>query len=1129
MAATQRIVRIRREYNQWVANETLEDYSLRFTAKSSRRWSPFRVANTALGGISFLALEAIGGAIAINYGFVNSAWAILIVGLIIFLTGLPISYYAAREGIDMDLLTRGAGFGYIGSTITSLIYASFTFIFFAIEAAIMSLALELAFDIPLWLGYIVSSLVVIPLVTHGITFISQFQLWTQPVWIALHALPFVFIAWLSPDAFSDWTTFAGRQGDGGGGFDLLLFGAASAVVFSLIAQIGEQVDFLRFLPPPAAGRRGRWWAALLSAGPGWIVLGVLKMLAGSFLAFLALQHETSIDRASEPTQMYLTGFQFVFPSPEAALAVTALFVILSQLKINVTNAYAGSIAWSNFFARLTHIHPGRVVWLVFNVAIALMLMELGVFRALEQVLGLYSNVAIAWVGALVADLVVNKPLGLSPRHIEFKRAHLYDVNPVGVGAMLLASLVGIACLSGLLGPVAQALSPFIAFAVAFVSAPVIAVLTGGRYYIARAPRGYGTGRGTVRCIICENAFEPEDMTRCPAYAGPICSLCCSLDARCHDACKPHARLGQQITDALGHTLPAPVARRLDSPLGHYFAVVLVLVGMIAVTIALLDYQVTLNASEGGTLAHEALWKTFFVLVMFAGVGAWLFVLAQQSRRVAEAESNRQTSLLMREIRAHRRTDARLQRAKEAAEAANLAKSRYVTGISHELRTPLNTILGYAQLLQRDASVGTKQRDALGIIRRSGEHLASLIDGLLDIARIEAGKLHLHRGEIRFGEFLEQLVSMFRLQAEAKGLEFRYVTEGSLPAVVNGDEKRLQQILINLLSNAIKFTEKGSVTLRVIYRRQIATFEVIDTGQGIAADELDLIFEPFERGSTRTGDAIPGTGLGLTISKLLTVIMGGQLSVESQPGAGSTFRVRLMLSTVETPVAVAREVRRIVGYRGPRLTVLVTDDEPTHRECIAEFLRPIGFDVLVADRGETCLALAHEHEVHVFLLDIAMPGMDGWTLARTLRQGRYEHTPIVMVSANAFEGLAERHPGSLHDDFIVKPVAFEQLVEKLGNLLHLEWILEGDASPAAPAEIRPADTATDTTRVPRELIDTLWTLGTMGYVRGIHDQLDAMMDAGGAQRSLAERLRPAIKEFKLGQYMRAIGELREPAD
>ena len=153
--------------------------------------------------------------------------------------------------------------------------------------------------------------------------------------------------------------------------------------------------------------------------------------------------------------MYLEAFRYVLSQPDLALALTGTFVILSQVKINVTNAYAGSIAWSNFFSRLTHSHPGRVVWLVFNVLVALLLMEIGVYKALEQTLALYSNVAIAWVGALVADLVINKPLGLRPQHMEFKRAHLYDINPVGVGAMTIATIVSISAFYGLFGPTAE--------------------------------------------------------------------------------------------------------------------------------------------------------------------------------------------------------------------------------------------------------------------------------------------------------------------------------------------------------------------------------------------------------------------------------------------------------------------------------------------------------------------------------------------------------------------------------------------------------------------------------------------------------------------------------------------------
>ena len=210
MTAKQHIFRVRRNYNQWVANQTLEDYALRFTAKSARRWSNARVATTALGAISFLALEAIGGAITLHYGFSNAIAAICAVSLIIFLTAIPISYYAAKYGVDIDLLTRGAGFGYIGSTITSLIYASFTFIFFALEAAIMAMALELLFGIPLVWGYLVSSVAIIPLVTHGITVISRFQLWSQPLWIILQLIHFVFIIYTDAKAVENWTSFSGN-------------------------------------------------------------------------------------------------------------------------------------------------------------------------------------------------------------------------------------------------------------------------------------------------------------------------------------------------------------------------------------------------------------------------------------------------------------------------------------------------------------------------------------------------------------------------------------------------------------------------------------------------------------------------------------------------------------------------------------------------------------------------------------------------------------------------------------------------------------------------------------------------------------------------------------------------------
>ena len=1122
MAVAQRISRVRREYNQLVANETMEDYSLRFTAESARKWSCSRVANTALGAISFLALEAIGAAITLGYGFTNAVWAIAVVGTMIFLTGLPISYYAAKYGIDMDLLTRGAGFGYIGSTITSLIYASFTFIFFAIEAVILAMALEMCFGVPLPVGYVLSAMVIIPLVTYGITFISRFQVWTQPLWIVLSILPAVFIAVKAPTELTGWTGFVGQHGPHDNRFDLLAFGAAATVAFSLIAQIGEQVDFLRFLPPQRRTGRLRWWVALVSAGPGWIVIGVLKLLAGSFLAYLALQNGVSADRAVEPTQMYLVGFAYVFPSPEWALAITGLFVLVSQLKINVTNAYAGSIAWSNFFSRLTHSHPGRVVWLVFNVLLALLLMGLGVFHALEQVLGWYSNVAIAWIGALVADLVVNKPLGLSPRHIEFKRAYLYDVNPVGVGAMLVASVSAIAAFAGVFGDTLQALAPFLAFAIAFVTAPAIALATRGRFYSARPQQPVGQDPAALRCCICENSFEPQDMAHCPAYAGPICSLCCSLDVRCEDSCKSDARLSRQLLDALGTFLPARVVGRLNSSLGHYLGVFLLLAGSMGTILYLLYLQVAVDAGTASTLVQSTLLKVFVVFAFVAGVASWLLVLAQQSRKVAQEESTRHTQLLMQEIDAHKRTDAQLQKAKEVAEAANLAKSRYVTNISHELRTPLNTVLGYAQLLQRDETIPAHRRDALEVIRRSGEHLAGLIDGMLDIAKIEAGKLHLHRGEVFFRDLLEQMVGMFRLQASAKGISFRFEPQEPLPELVYGDEKRLRQILINLLSNAIKFTERGHVVLRVRYRRQLAEFELEDTGIGIAPADLERVFRPFERGRLAARTAAGGTGLGLTISKLLAEIMGGQIQVTSTPGVGSTFRVTLMLSQVTTPTVTKDAQRRVRGYLGARRTIVVTDDEAAHRDFVAGLLEPLGFEVLPAADGQECVDLAQQRQIDLFLLDITMPGMNGWVLARRLRESPAADAPIIMVSANAFESQRDSARQSWHDGFIVKPVDFWQLLEKIRHHLGLDWIYE-EPEPVAPEAAVAAPES-----IPDEALEALWSLGQIGHVRGIHHKLDELEKSDEKLHAWVGHLRALVKGFQLNRYLKELKALRSHA-
>lgn len=1133
MTAKQHIFRVRRNYNQWVANQTLEDYALRFTAKSARRWSAARVATTALGAISFLALEAIGGAITLHYGFNNAVAAIMAVSLIIFLTAIPISYYAAKYGVDIDLLTRGAGFGYIGSTITSLIYASFTFIFFALEAAIMAMALDLLFGIPLAWGYLISSLAIIPLVTHGITFISRFQLWTQPLWIILQLLPFVFIIYADASAVESWTAFSGSiqsEEQAGTGVNILLFGAASAVIFSLIAQIGEQVDFLRFLPPPKPGKRLRWWGALIAGGPGWIVIGAIKILAGSFLAVLALNHGIGLAEAADPTRMYMVAFSYIANSPEVALSVAGIFVILSQLKINVTNAYAGSIAWSNFFSRLTHSHPGRVVWLVFNVAIALLLMELGVYRALEQTLGFYGIVAVAWLGSLVADLVINKPLGLSPKHIEFKRAHLYDINPVGFGSMLIASIVGIICHSGILGEIAQALSHFIALGVALISAPSIAFATGGRYYLSRpvvelavdAAQADGA-HATISCCICEHKFEIEDMTYCPAYAGDICSLCCSLDARCHDYCKPGASYATQVGEFFKVFLPKSITENVNSRLGHFIILVMVINGLSAILLSLIYFQTPIHAPETAALLEATLWKVFFLLVIITGVVSWLFVLAHESRVVAQEESQRQTRLLMEEIEAHERTDRALQTAKEEAEAANQAKSRYLTGISHELRSPLNAVLGYAQLLEKDPSMPEHRKDALGVIRRSGEHLADLIEGLLDISKIEAGRLDLHQDQVRIAVLMEQLVHMFRLQAEAKGLAFIYECNDRLPELVRTDEKRLRQILINLLSNAIKYTEKGSVVFKLRYRSQVAEFTITDTGEGIAPENIERIFRPFER-VRRPGSTATGTGLGLTITRLLSEIMGGDIAVTSTLGKGSTFKASLMLASINKPHTefITAPVQTIYGYRGAVRKLMLVDDEASHRQLMRAMLEPLGFTIIELDNPLLALdrlaqEIDHDNCPDLIMLDVSMPGLNGWQLAKQLREVGF-HAPIIMVSADASEGKdlplrdnTEITP--LHDAYVIKPVRINLLLDHIGRLLNLAWRYEQQE--LIPAEVN----LIETYELPAEHhLDDIAHLAAIGHKKGLQTKIQELEKIGAAHPAFIQELKKLTTNFQFEKIL-----------
>ena len=856
---------------------------------------------------------------------------------------------------------------------------------------------------------------------------------------------------------------------------------------------------------------------------------MLKMVGGALLAFAAMQFEVPTERAAEPTQMFLAGFTEAVGHPGLAVFMTVVFVVLSQIKINLTNAYAGSLAWSNFFARVTHSHPGRVVWLVFNVAIALMLMLLGVFAGIEKVLGVYSNVAIAWVGALVADLVINKPLGLSPKGIEFRRAHLYDFNPVGLGSMTIAALVASAAYAGLMGEVAAAFSPFIALGLALLLSPLIAWATGGRYYLARTPSDEWAPAQVVRCAVCENAFESEDMARCPAYGAPICSLCCSLESRCHDRCKVNARAIDQVRALVHAWLPQALAVRVNFRVGQFLAVWLTLSAAIAFLIGMVYLQESFNTA--GDLLHTPLLKLFAFLALFAAVCAWWVVLTTDSRRMAQDESERQTQLLLQEIDAHKRTDAELQAARDRAEAASQAKTRYVAGMSHELRTPLTSILGYAQILLKNPDLSAWTRETIATMQRSGHHMHALIDGSLDLARIEAGRLKLEPVPLPLLQLLEDVERMVRPQAEAKGLRFVVERKGNLPAWIRADAKRLRQILINLLSNAVRFTPEGEVRLRLDFSQQVARIDVIDTGIGIAEQDQKRIFLPFERGSAGRRVQETGTGLGLTITHLLTDMMGGDLRLRSQPGQGSTFSLRLYLPAIAAdpkhPLPIPSTLRAVTGYLGARRTLLVVDDQPLHRQLLAGILMPLGFVVREAASGQECLEIVEQLAPDLLLLDITMDGLDGWQTAKAVRALHpSSRLPIVFVSANLFDNRPEELRELDCQGFVAKPLVESELLDVLRGVLGLAWVTE-QAPLSAPAPLPPP--RSPGLPLPPELREELQRLARQGQAAALRQRLWQAQISEPAHATTLVMLQACADRFDFQTLLEHLRDTTDTAD
>jgi len=444
-------------------------------------------------------------------------------------------------------------------------------------------------------------------------------------------------------------------------------------------------------------------------------------------------------------------------------------------------------------------------------------------------------------------------------------------------------------------------------------------------------------------------------------------------------------------------------------------------------------------------------------------------------------------------------------ARDTAEAASRAKSAFLANMSHELRTPLNAILGYAQLLKRDRSLGERQLGAVATMEQSGEHLLTLISDILDLSKIEAGKLELCPAAADLRGFLHGIADIIRIRADDKAIAFRFDPAADLPQFMAFDEKRLRQVLLNLLGNAVKFTDHGQVSLQVSVAGRsdggaALRFEVIDTGTGIPEEALEAIFRPFEQ----TGEAhcrAGGTGLGLSISRQLVRLMGSDIQVTSRLGAGSHFWFELALPSAEAAAAPLQSSRPVTGYVGERRSILVVDDTPANRSVLADLLRGAGFEVREAANGKAGLEQALAAAPDLVLMDIRMPVMDGLEATRRMRQSAQLHqTPIIAVSAGATadDGAASIAAGA--NAFVTKPIAQAQLLQEIGWQLRLSWTY--DASPQAPARETPAE---HLIAPPQAEIVILHRLALDGNMRGLKQRAEHVASLDPGYRAFADKL------------------------
>lgn len=467
--------------------------------------------------------------------------------------------------------------------------------------------------------------------------------------------------------------------------------------------------------------------------------------------------------------------------------------------------------------------------------------------------------------------------------------------------------------------------------------------------------------------------------------------------------------------------------------------------------------------------------------------------------------------------------AELAVARDIADSANRAKSMFLANMSHELRTPLNAILGYAQLLKRDPSLSKWQLDASNTIQQSGEHLLMLITDILDLSKIEAGKLELQMSSLELPHFLQGIAAIISIKAEEKALEFRFDLPSNLPMFVMADQKRLRQVLLNLLSNAVKFTERGRVDfcIRVISQSDSEVrlcFEVSDTGAGIAPDQLEAIFRPFEQvcdGQQRSG----GTGLGLSISQQLVRLMGSDIQVESRPTEGSRFWFELPALVADAEQTITPLCQGVIGYEGSPKRVLIVDDAAGNRALLSDILSNLGFELTEATNGLEALEYARQISPDLILMDLRMPVIDGLEATRMIRQDHaLNGVPIIAVSANVHQEDKTKSLTAGANAFLSKPVERELLLREIGRTLQLEWKHE---SPRPKPSVSIDNTDYFVVPGPEEM-ESLRALTKAGNMRAIREKANGFAALDGKYRPFAEK----IEQLAQGYQSKALLNLVE---